>query len=132
MLDAEIFGERRREVGSRAREQRHDVPFRLVRAHAAYHRGLEVLAHHVSVPQPTMLGDGLLAPPTNPSARARRRALDVEQPELVLEEEVDGTSGVAATDLAALPQELHVQRPGVPRYQRTVDIKEGSDRHEPS
>src|SRR5205085_2227010 len=107
-----------------------DVSFLLVRAYAAYHRGLQVLAHHFSVPQPTMLGDGLLAPSTNPPARARRRAFDVEQPELVLEEQVDGASGIAATDLAALPQELHVERPGVPRYQRPVDIEKRRYRHE--
>ena len=90
-------------------------------ANAPHHLGLEVLAHHVTVPETAVRGDVGLEAAADPRARALDRALDVEQVHAVAEIEIKRAQHVATADLAALSQELHVERTGVLREQRAVD-----------
>src|SRR5207244_5782853 len=79
------------------------------------------------VPLLTVALHQLLDTARYPRHRGAERVLDVEQPELVAREVVEGPHHVATTGLARAPQVPHVERRRVARDQRAVDVEERGD-----
>ena len=93
------------------------------------HGGQEVRPDHAAIPMEAVLPHLGLDPAADPGERDHHRALDVEQAELVLRQEVERARHVAPAGLARLAQVLHVERRGVPRDERAVEVEERCDRH---